>query len=106
MHCTYTLHAPYIHCTKLLISEFYKRTIDTTKYFYLKLYKLVQYMYGVYMVLCRVHVGCMYGKKRALFGATLVHVWCRYGAFMTKIILKKNNKPVHLPNSNGSGLVQ
>ena len=92
IHCTYnTLHAPYMHCTKLLINEFYKRTIDATKYFYLRLYKLVQCMcgacmvhvwcrYGAYMVLYRVHVGCMYGENigivQCLFGASTVHVRC------------------------------
>ena len=65
-----------MHCTKLLINEFYKRTIDATKYFYLKLYKLVQCMFGA----CMVHVGRIYGEKkdvvRCLLGACVVYVQC------------------------------
>ena len=53
---------------------------------------------------CVVHVwcfvGCMYGaytvKITALFSACWVHVWCMYCVFLTKIILRKNNKPVHV----------
>ena len=60
-------------------------------------------MRGVCMVLCMIHVGC---KIYALYSASLVLVWCMYGAFMTKIILKKNNKPVHIAKLKGCGLVQ
>ena len=35
-----------------------------------------------------------------------IHIQFMYIAFVTKIILKKNNKPLHLVNSNGYGLVQ
>ena len=42
MHRTYASHTPYMHCTKLLINEFYKITIDATKYVYWKLLHFIQ----------------------------------------------------------------
>ena len=60
-------------------------------------------MRGVCMVLYMIHVGC---KIYALYSASLVLVWCMYGAFMTKIILKKNNKPVSVSKLEDYGFVQ
>ena len=60
----YTIYAPYIHCTKLLINKFIRIHLTQQTYFYLYLYTLVQCMCGACMVLCMIHVGCMYGKKQ------------------------------------------
>ena len=58
LYRTCTVHVPYfMHCTKLWIIKFIKEHSDKTKYFYLKLFKFVQCMYGV----STVHVQYMYG---------------------------------------------
>ena len=95
MYLTYTVHAPHMCCTKLLINKFMKEHLTGQNIFTYSCTSL----YSACMVNVWCFVGCMYvactGKKRALCGATLVHVWCMYSVFMTKIILEKNNKPVH-----------
>ena len=68
-------------------------------------------MCNIFTYDCTVHVQFVYssctvqGRAKAdrvqfMYSLCTVHVQFMYSSFMTKIILKKKNKPVHLANSN------
>ena len=101
VHRKYAVHAPYMHCTKLLINKFIKKYSDEQNIFTYSCTSL----YSACTVLCTVHVWCI--KKKIL------HLWCLFGACTVLVQCihdqgySKEEQQTRSPiaNSNGCGLV-